>query len=337
MGIAYASKNGYLAIVKETTYATTPTTGWSFLPVAEDVAIALGQKFLANEALTGSPVMTIDQVQGVRSDDITFKCSIYADTFPLLLVAALGGADTVTGATYYTHVIKLLNSPTTGSQPPSFSIMLFDGANYWTLAGCRLDTLTIPFSSDGVVEATAKFIGNPAASTTAAPTGATVANPSAEVMIPGWSAIVNIASTPIAYVQSGELVIARNTAALFAEGSQSAYVNFAGPIKVTGKMLAIVATQADPWSAASPAQALTRDQLATVITFTDPNDVTATVNHSVAFTMSKTQYMEPKRTQGKVFVEVEANFEAISNATDTASGLSPISTTTINAVSAAYN
>jgi hypothetical protein len=77
--------------------------------------------------------------------------------------------------------------------------------------------------------------------------------------------------------------------------------------------------------------------LATVITFTDPNDVTATVNHSVAFTMSKTQYMEPKRTQGKAYVEVEANFEAISNATDTASGLSPISTTTINAVSAAYN
>jgi hypothetical protein len=54
MALAYASRNGYLAIVKEATYATAPTTGFSFIPVADDVAITLGQKFLANEAIVGS-------------------------------------------------------------------------------------------------------------------------------------------------------------------------------------------------------------------------------------------------------------------------------------------
>ena len=337
MALAYASRNGYLAIVKETSYGVSPTTGFSFIPVADDVAITLGQKFLANEAIVGSPVMTIDEVQGVRSDDITFKTYLYADTFPLFLVAALGGTDAVTGSTVYTHVIKLLNSPSTGSQPPSFSIMLFDGGNYWLMAGCRLDTLEIPFTSDGTAEATVKFIGNPATSTTSAPTGTTFANPSSEVMIPGWSVSVTVATVLLPYIASGTLTIARNTAAVFAEGSQTAYVNFAGPIKVSGKMTAIVATQADPWSAASPAQALTRDPVATVLVFTDPNDVTSATDHSVSFTMSKTQYMDPKRTQGKSYVEVEANFEAVSNSTDTSTGLSPIQSTTINAVSTAYN
>jgi hypothetical protein len=337
MGLAYASRNGYFGIVKEATYAVAPTTGVSFCPIADDVAITLGQKFLANESLVGSPVQTIDQVQGVRSDDITLKSPLYADTFPLFIVAALGGTDAVTGSTIYTHVIKLLNSASTGSQSPSFTIMLFDGANYWTMVGCRLDTLEIPFSSDGTADATAKFIGNPATSGTSAPTGFTSPSFSSEVMVPGWSVAVTIATVSIPYIQSGTLTIARSTAPIFAEGSQTAYDNFQGPIKVTGKMTAVVATQADPWSAASPAQALTRDQVATILTFTDPNDVTSATDHSISFTMTKTQFMNPKRTQGKAYVEVESDFEGVANATDATSGVSPIQSTTLNAVSTAYN
>jgi len=335
MALAYASRNGYLALIKEVTYGTTPASGTAtFIPVDADVALALGQKFLANEALVGSPVATIDQVQGVRSDDITFKCGLYADSFPLLIAAALGGTDTVTGVGPYTHVIKLLNSASTGSQPPSFSVMLFDGANYWTMAGCRLDTIEIPFASDGVTDATVKFIGNPATSATSAPTVFATPSWSSVVMIPGWSVAVTVATVSLAYIQSGSLLISRGTTALFTEGTQTAYVNFAGPIKVTGKMTAVVATQSDPWTAASPAQALTRDPVATVLTFTDTND---TNTPTISFTMTKTQFMEPKRTQGKLYTEVEANFEAVSNPTDASTGFSPIASTTINNTSAAYN
>ena len=337
MALAYASRNGYLAIVKETSYAVTPTTGWSYIPMDADVALKLGQKFLANEAIVGSPVMTIDQVQGVRSDDITFKCGLYMDTFPLLLVAALGGTDTVTGSGPYTHVIKLLNSLSTGSQAPSFSIMLCDGANFWTMAACRLDTLEINFSSDGPADATSHWTGNPAASTTTAPTGATFANPSSEVMVPGWSVGVTINSTSIPYVSAGKITIARGTAPQFAEGNQVSYDNFQGPIKVTGDMTAYVATQADPWTAASPAQGLTRDQIPVILVFTDPNDVTSATDHAATFTMSATQFMEPERNQGKSVVEVKSNFEAISNNTDATSGKAPFQTSTVNNTSTAYN
>ena len=335
MALAYASRNGYLALIKEAAYGVTPSTGTAtFIPVADDVALTLGQKFLANEALVGSPVMTIDQVPGVRSDELTFKCGMYADSFPLLLVAALGGTDTVTGAGPYTHVIKLLNSASTGSQPPSFSIMLFDGANYWTMAGSRLDTLEIPYSSDGTADVSVKFIGNPATSATSAPTIFATPSWSGIVMVPGWSFASTINSVSIPYIQSGTLTIARNTTAIFTGGSQTAYDNFTGPIKVSGKMTAIVATQSDPWSAASPAQGLTRDQIPVVLVFTDPND---TNSPTITFTMSKTQFMEPKRTQGKAYVEVEANFEAIADATDATTGFSPVATSTLNNTSAAYN
>jgi hypothetical protein len=205
------------------------------------------------------------------------------------------------------------------------------------MAGCRLDSLEIPFSSDGTAEATVKFIGNPAASTTSAPTGATVTNPSAEVMVPGWSVSVTVNSVALTYIESGTLTIARSTAAIFAEGSQTAFVNFQGPIKVSGKMTAIVATQSDPWSAASPAQALTRDQIPVVLVFTDPNDVTTATDHSISFTMSKAQFMNPARKQGKNYVEVDADFEAVANSTDATTGESPIQSTTLNAVSSAYN
>jgi hypothetical protein len=53
--------------------------------------------------------------------------------------------------------------------------------------------------------------------------------------------------------------------------------------------------------------------------------------------MTKTQYMNPARKQGKNYVEVNVDFEGVSNSTDTATGLSPIQTSTVNNTSTAYN
>lgn len=338
MGLAYASKQGYFGLIKEVTYGVTPSSGTPlFFPIEDDVAITLGQKFLANEGLVGSPVATIDQVQGVRSDEYDFKTYIYADTFPLLLVAALGGVDTVTGSGPYTHIIKLLNSPTTGSQSPSFSLMLFDGANFWTSAGGRMGNLEITASSDGTAQVSTKFFLNPSAPTTTAPTVFASPSFSSEVMIPGWSFAANINSTAIPYIETCTLTIERSTAPIFTAGQQAPYDNFQGPAKVTGKMTAVVASQSDPWTVASSGQGLTRDQIPVTLIFTDPNDQTSSTQHSVEFIMSKTQFMNPKRSQGKLYVEVDSDFEAIADSTDATTGVSPMSTTTVNDTSTAYN
>jgi len=108
-------------------------------------------------------------------------------------------------------------------------------------------------------------------------------------------------------------------------------------LEVTGKLMGLVATNADPWSTGTGATALTRSQSALVVTFTDTNDQSGATNNSITLTMTKTQFKMPKRTVGKEYTEIEVEFTAIANATDAISGYAPVKTTTSNGQSAAYN
>ena len=335
MALAYASRNGYLAIVKETSYATAPTTGFSFIPVADDVAITLGQKFLANEAIVGSPVMTIDEVQGVRSDDITFKTYLYADTFPNVMKALLGGTDTVTGSTIFTHTMKLLNSATTGSQPASYSLLDFDGANYFTMLGGQAASCNITGGVDAAADATVKWIANGYTSATSGSAPFTSLSVSTEHLIPTWDATISVNAVSLTYISSFELNIDRKTQPIFTLGTQAPHVNFAGPIEVSGKFTAVVDTNADPFSTGT-GFALGRSPEATVITLTSPNDITTATNHSLAFTMTSTQFQNVKRTKGKDYLELEVEFTANADATDATTGYSPLAFVALNAQSTAY-
>jgi len=276
-------------------------------------------------------------VQGVYHTEFDAKYPIYADTFPHLLVALLGSTDTVTGTGPYSHVIGLLNNAATGSQPPSYSLMGFDGANYFTISGSQASSMDLQFSSESTADATVKWIGNPYLSATTAPAAFASTSISTEAMVPGWSVAVNIASTPLAYIASGSIMIDRKTTPIFTEGTQAPFVNFAGPVEVTGKLTGLVNSNADAWSTGTSATALTRSPQVVTLTFTDTNDQSGATNNSVLFTMSSCQLHNPKRTVGKAYTEVEVEFTARANATDAISGYSPVKTTTSNGVVTAYN
>ena len=333
---AYLSANSIHALAKETTRGTLPVAGAVFLPVLTP-AMTPNATFLQDEALRGSPVLVYDEVQGVYHTEYDAKYPIYADTFPNLLVAVLGSTDAVTGASPYTHVIGVLNSASTGSQPPSYSLLHFDGANYFTMTGGQMASLDLQFSSEQTADATVKWIANPYVSATTAPAPFTSTSFSTEAMVPGWSVAVSIASTSLAYIASGNIMIDRKTKSIFTEGSLSPYLNFAGPIEVTGKLTGLIASNSDAWSTGTTAQALTRSPQAVVVTFTDTNDQTAATNHSVSFTMTSTQLKMPKRIIAKEYTEVEVEFTARANATDAISGYAPIKSTSINGQSATYN
>ena len=290
------------------------------------------QTFLRDEALRGSPTTVYDQVQGVRHDEYDAKFYLYADTLPWLVTSVLGGNDTVTGSGPYTHAIKLYNNATNGSQPRSFSIMDFDGANYFVMTGAQADSLAITFGAEAAAEATVKFFANPYTSSTTAPTPFTSLSLSTEHMIPAWDTVISVAGTTFTYISTGELNLARKTAPIFTMGTQAPHVNFAGPLEVTGKFTAVVDSNADTWSTTASATALTRSPQTVVITMTDPNDT----GHSFAVTMTSVQFQDVKRTRGKEYTEVEVSFTANANNTDSSTGYSPIATTTINGVSTAY-
>ena len=333
---AYLVANSYLGIMPEATRGTLNSGGTPvYIPVTAPQVTPM-QTFLRDEALRGSPVMVYDQVQGVRHDEYDAKFYLFADTFPNLVKAVLGGTDTVTGAGPYTHNIKLLNNASTGSQPQSYSIMDFDGANFFTLLGAQADQLEISFGAEAAAEATVKFFTNPYTSGTSATSPFSAPSLSTVHMIPAWDTVISVAGTPYTYISDGTLTIARKTAPIFTMGAQAPYQNFAGPIEVSGKFTAVVNSQSDPWSTGTGATALTRSPQALVITFTDPNDSSGGTQFSVSFTMTQAQFQNVKRTRGKAYTEVEVEFTANADATDATTGYSPIQANIINATAAPY-
>jgi hypothetical protein len=284
--------------------------------------------------------MTYDQVQGVRHDEYDGKFYLYADTFGTFVKATLGGTDTVTGSGVYTHNIKLLNNSTTGSQPQSYSIMDFDGANYFVMTGAQADSINLTYGAEAAADATVKFFANPYTSYTTAPAPFTTPSLSTEHLIPAWDTVITVSGinsgAALTYIQTGELKLERKTTPIFTMGTQAPLTNFAGPIEVTGKFTAVVNSNADAWSTGANAEALTRSPQAVTITLTDPNDSTSGTQHSIAFTMTQAQFHTVKRVRGKEYTEVEVEFTANANATDATTGYSPISATIVNATATAY-
>ena len=329
-----------MGLVVEATRGTLPTGGTPvYIPVTSPQVTPM-QTFLRDEAFRGSPTTVYDQVQGVRHDEYDAKFYLFADTFGTLVKATLGGTDTVTGSTVYTHNIKLLNNAAVGSQPQSYSIFDFDGANQFVMTGAQADSLNITFGAEAAADATVKFMANPYTSYTSAPAPFTTLSLSTEHLIPAWDTSITISGinsgAALTYIATGELSLARKTAPIFTMGTQAPLVNFAGPIEVTGKFTAIVNSTSDAWSTGSTAEALTRSPQTMTITMTDPNDTTSATNHSIAFTMTSVQFHDVKRTRGKEYTEVEVSFTANANATDATTGYSPVQATIVNAVAAAY-
>ena len=333
--MAFLVPNGYTGLCVESSRGVLNTGGAAvYIPVTAP-QVTPQQKFLRDEALRGSPVMVYDQVQGVRNDEYEFKTYLYADTFPNVMKALLGGTDTVTGSTIFTHTMKLLNSATTGSQPASYSLLDFDGANYFTMLGGQAASCNITGGVDAAADATVKWIANGYTSATSGAAPFTSLSVSTEHLIPTWDATISVNAVSLTYISSFELNIDRKTQPIFTLGTQAPHVNFAGPIEVSGKFTAVVDTNADPFSTGT-GFALGRSPEATVITLTSPNDITTATNHSLAFTMTSTQFQNVKRTKGKEYLELEVEFTANADATDATTGYSPLAFVALNAQSTAY-
>ena len=337
--MAFLSANSYMGLIAETARGTLPSGTPVYIPVTTPQVTPM-QTFLRDEAFRGSPTLVYDQVQGVRHDEYDAKFYLFADTFGNLVKATLGGTDTVTGSTVYTHNIKLLNNAAVGSQPQSYSIFDFDGANQFVMTGAQADSLNITFGAEAAADATVKFFANPYTSYTSAPAPFTTLSLSTEHMIPAWDTSITVSGinsgAALTYISTGELMLARKTQPIFTMGTQAPLTNFAGPLEVTGKFTAIVNSNADAWSTGSAAEALTRSPQTMTITMTDPNDTTSSTNHSIAFTLSAVQFHDVKRTRGKEYTEVEVSFTANANATDATTGYSPVQATIVNAVATAY-
>lgn len=318
----YAVSNSFVGLGIEGTRGSVAST-FKWIPVTNP-QVTPNQTFLRDEALRGSPVTTYDHVEGVVHTEYDANFYLYADTFPILVRGILGGTDTITPvSSKYSHLIKLLNDNTSGSQPPSLSIKDFDGVNAFQILGNQMSTLNLKFGAEAASEVTTKFVGNDFTSIST-PTSPSI---STESFVPGWNVTTSIGGTAYNYVAEGEINIERSAAPIFTGGQQGPRVNFAGPIAVTGRLMLVTDTNADPFMLGSTRYGLDRNAIPVVITFTDP-----VTSDTIAVTMTATQFHDPKHSRGKAYVETEVSFTANANATDATSGYSPIQITTVNSI-----
>ena len=307
----YTSVNSFVQLGIEGTSGTL-SSNLKTIPVSTPQVTPM-QTFLRDEAFRGSPVSVYGQVAGVRHDEYDAKFYLYPDTFPLLAYSILG-VDGVTGTTPKVHTVQALNN-TTGSQPPSCSIIDFDGQQAFQMLDAQASELKLTFGAEAAVEATAKFIANPW-SQVSTPGTLTIGT---NTFVPGWDAALTIGGTSSAVLVDGEINLVRNTTPIFTAGTQAPYKTWAGPLDVSGRLKFVVESTDPLLLTAGNAIALTQNTKAVVLTFTEP-----VTTYTTAITMSQVQFHDAKRTRDKAYVEVEANFTAQANTTDAVTGYSPI-------------
>ena len=316
----YTSVNSFVQIGIEGTPGTLSST-LKTIPVSAPQVTPM-QTFLRDEAFRGSPTTVYSQVAGVRHDEYDAKFYLYPDTFPLLAYATLG-KDTVTGTTPKIHTVKLLNAPTSGSQPPSVSIIDFDGQQAFQMLDAQASELKITFGAEAAIEATAKFIAQPWTEVST-PGSLSIGT---NTFVPGWDVALTIGGTSSAVLVDGEINLTRAAAPIFTSGQQNPYKTWAGPLDVSGRLKFVVESTDPLLLAANSKIALTQNTKAVVLTFTEP-----TTTYTTIVTMSQVQFHDAKRTRDKAYVEVDANFTAQANTTDADSGYSPIAIVSQNAV-----
>jgi hypothetical protein len=264
------------------------------------------------------------QAAGMRYDDFSFTCDVFADTFPHLMRGILGSADTKTGTTSpYLHVFSLLNTGT--GQPPSYTLQYFDGLDCNQFLESQLDTANVSWTADGLLSCAPKFICRPA--TTISLTSETY---STEIPVPSWDAIVSVGGTPITKAVSGEIILSRGTKPIPAvTGTQQYYQNWAGPLSTkASKLTVIMESDTELNYFLNNTQGIAFD-----LKFVNP----ASVTEFIQFHYSNTGWRLGKKNPGKEWMEIDLEVAGVPSTSDaTAGGTSPIKVSVSNTVSTSY-
>ena len=315
--------NSFAGWAPETTYGVAASIG-TLTPV-DQPKVTPGVVWLDDSDFRGSPVKHYDQVPGVYKTTYSAKTFTYTDVYPHLIRAALGGVDTTASVApgTFTHTIALINSPNTGSQPPSYTIQNTSvDANYQMLAS-RLNTLSVSFSAEAAVENTFEFIcNNPTTVASVSP-----ANESSQHIVPAWNCAASLANISSTVLESLQLDIKRNTVPIYTLGSQASYSNFCGPIEISGKISFVAELGETVYT-----NALVRAQQLLTLALIDP-----VTNYSITYTLSAVQLENPVITQSKSFLEVMTDFVACADLSDAVyPGYSPMKVVVKNNISSAY-
>lgn len=290
-----------------TTLSASATAGASTITTA--AALAAGDWIVID---TGG-VLETALVASVASNVATL-------TYPLLYAHASGA--TVTGLT--SHTIGLENnSPSTGNQPPTATVMDFDGNVWRQMVAGQLDKLTLKGSGKELVEYENSWFAN-AATTPTAPTPSFTQTQAP----PGWTTRIAIGGTVVQYMSDWSIDTDRQVEAVEGSTGTQQYLDyFAAGLVATGKVTAIMQSSAPEIAAFEAGTVQSFD-----LVISDVKSGYALNLHS---TTSMFKTAEVDRSSKYVKVPLEVQF--LPNSTDAvAGGIAPLKAVVANAQTTAY-
>jgi hypothetical protein len=317
-----ASLRSYLGIGKEATPGTA-VAATHFLPV-KDLAPKDDITYLVDQGMRGAMVQDYDTIAGPAVATYDFGGDAFADTIGFPLTGVLGDLTTTGASAPFTHAVSTLN--TTDGQPPSYTVSDYyagGAASTRRFAGMKFSEVGLKFNADGLLTFTAKALGF---------ASATAANPtpsySAVTPIASWLGAVTIGGGAVTYVTDGECTIKRKVDAIHtADGTQSPYKIFSGPVSVDGKLTVVMEDDTEY------IRYLTNTKPSLVLNFTQGAAAALT---QIQLTMTKCAYTAAEIGRGKDYVELSITYTALANATDVgaSAGYSPVKATLQNAIAA---
>ena len=251
--------------------------------------------------------------------------SVAGSTATLVTPVVNNQANGATVTPLNTHKFSLLNnSPTTGNQPPSFTITDYAGETQARqLTAAQLDGLNISGSAESLPKATVNWFANPAVN---------VANPSSSFTgaesPAGWTANLSIGGTAVPYVVSWEVDMKRNVKAVPAiTGTQNYWQYFASMLDASMK-ITVLEDMASTWL--NVFENGTQETMDLTV-----YDVQS--GWCINFHNSKAKFTTGELDRSKEWLEVPLDVALLPNSTDAlAGGVSPIEITVANAVATTY-
>lgn len=321
MAAAKPSVRSYLGIAKEVTPAT-PVSATDFIPISKDAFKPVDIiNPLYDTGLRGSMVENYNYIQGRRHTEIDVAGPVFADTVGYWLGGILGSVATTGVSAPYTHVISLKNATTGDAQPTSFTLEDYYVAGNRYYPGCKVTEFSMTFNSEGMLEYTARLMGHPSTTTSAA-----VPSFSAVTPTPVWRGSVTIAGSSIGYITDGSISMTRKAEAIFGINTdQGPYEVFVGALDSTGSITFVMENDDQLTNF------LTNVQPALTFTFAQGSGATAT---SIEFTVTKGAYTTASIDRSGDHVAITVDISNIGNTTDAGStgGYAPIKWELQNAV-----
>lgn len=323
----YASVKQGFGIAKEATPGT-PVAMTATLPLTsldvEDKVTYLDDK--AYRAVMGNDAF--NEIQGVKSSDLTLAGQVYGDTIGYLLMNLMGECVTTGTEAPYTNSFALLNSGS--GQPGSHTLTHVygptptTGARYYP--GLAVGSMEFTFNAaSGLLTHSTKATGWPSTPVTGS---APVIAPTAVKPTAAWEGTLSVAGSAVANLVEGTITITRETEIVYTvNDAQVPYIIQRGGLSATFSLTFVANDETDLNYMLNNTQPALLLSLSTA----DPS-----APWTLAFQMSQGAFITAKPTFGAKAVEFATTGKAVFNSTDVnasgSGGLAPVLVTLTNGV-----